>query len=132
MTNRRASGMADLSVEQGADEAAGVRQIAVASGAEERRAGSGLHEPEQRTERRGLAGAVRAEEADDRAALHRKADVQDGLVVAVRLRELIDRDDGVGKMRRGSGCHVRVLSKLHGWVGPRPRMCEAGAGGREG
>ena len=99
MTDRRTSGMPDMSVEQGADEAAGVGQVAVAGGAEERRARRGLDEPEQCAERRRLAGAVRAEEADDRAALHREADVQDGLVIAVGLRELVDGDDGVGVAR---------------------------------
>ena len=36
MTDRRSSGMPDVRVEQGADEAAGVGQVAIAGGAEER------------------------------------------------------------------------------------------------
>ena len=105
MTGGGPAGVPDVGVEQSADEAARIGQIAVAAGAEECATGCWFHEPEQRAERRGLAGAVGAEEADDRSALHAEADVADGVVVAVGLGELVDRDDGVGvSSGRGRSC----------------------------
>ena len=127
MTDRRASRMPDMSVEQGADEAAGVGQVAVAGAAEERRAGCRLDEAEQCPQRGGLAGAVRAEEADDRSALHREADVDDGLVIAVGLREPIDGDDGVAVLSRDASCAGSFRSGMDG-SGPGLAGCEAGAG----
>src|SRR5256885_2245183 len=96
MTGPRTARMPDMGVEQGTDDTAGLGQLAVARCAEERRTRCGLHEPEQRAQRGRLTGAVRTEEADNRAALHREADIEDGLMVAVALCEPVDGDDGVG------------------------------------
>ena len=134
MTDRGSSGMPDVRVEQGADEAAGVGQVAIAGGAEECAAGRRLDEAEQCPERRGLTGAIGAEETDDRSALHGEADVDDGLVSTVGLCELIDGDDGVGGALSGGAGHVRFLSEWQG-RGRAPASLERGRGrltGRSG
>ena len=61
--------------------------------AEHRRApGVRVDEPEQRAQRRRLAGAVRAEEAGDRARLDAEAEIVDRLRLAEALAEALDLD----------------------------------------
>jgi hypothetical protein len=64
----------------------------------------GLYQADDHVEAGGLAGAVRAEQADDLAAVDRQADVAHDLAALVAL----------GQMLGFQGCHYSVF--FFGWI----------------
>jgi hypothetical protein len=80
-------GVHGLRVEQHADFAQGRAEIDVVGTVDGDRAAGRAVEPDDQSHRRRLAGAVGPEEAGDDAGLHREADVVDGQLLPVTLRE---------------------------------------------
>ena len=90
----RAPGMEVGRLEHGADAVGRPLELGVAR-VEHERAAAGRHrEPEQHAQRRRLAGAVRPEEAGDRARLEREREVADRLDRPELLGERVCEDDG--------------------------------------
>ena len=102
---RRAAGMGAARLDVDAEHA-GVRRHRVdRRPVDQRPARSRTGKPDDRLERRGLAGAVRSEEARDRARPHGERQLLDRRHVAIALRQVLDRD-----RRRYLGCE----SGFHG------------------
>jgi hypothetical protein len=84
--------MEHAAVEQRADRVHRVVERGVRLALDGRAAARGAHEPEHDPQCGRLAGAVRAEEADDPARLHREREVVDGERLSEPLRQPCDFD----------------------------------------
>ena len=87
-----AAGMDLARLEHGADAMERPVELGIGDAEDGRAAGIGMDEPEHRAERRRLAGAVRAEEARDRARLDPEAEPGDRLRLPEALAEAVDLD----------------------------------------
>ena len=79
-------------LEHGADAVERAVELGIGDAEDRGAAGIGMDEPEHRAERRRLAGAVRAEEARDRARLDPEAEPGDRLRLPEALAEPVDLD----------------------------------------
>src|SRR5690606_13252242 len=64
------------------------------------------------------AGAVRSDEAEERAARHDEVEIVDGLLRAEALVDAVEHDRGVGERGCGSG-HASYLEERVGDAAPR-------------